>query len=203
MKVIALLFVLLLTAAASQARSVGVKGASDYGPQTSFAGCEHGTVGGNCEAFNLTPIAVVSFNGLSYNVYQFVSGNGTSAGTLVDLIDIGSIGPNATFTLPSLFAPASTEVFSCNTGGSPTTGGNTFAFDSGGVAMAGPCTPGLTSAPAITQTGSSFTTGSHYNVYNLVLDVPVPDPTPEPSSMLLFGTGLLGLAPLRRKLFGR
>jgi hypothetical protein len=27
--------------------------------------------------------------------------------------------------------------------------------------------------------------------------------TPEPSSLLLFGTGLLGLAPIRRKLFGR
>ena len=27
--------------------------------------------------------------------------------------------------------------------------------------------------------------------------------TPEPSSLLLFGTGLLGLAPFRRKLFGR
>jgi hypothetical protein len=27
--------------------------------------------------------------------------------------------------------------------------------------------------------------------------------TPEPSSLLLFGTSLLGLAPFRRKLFGR
>jgi hypothetical protein len=32
---------------------------------------------------------------------------------------------------------------------------------------------------------------------------PVSSATPEPSSLILFGTSLLGLAPFRRKLFGR
>jgi hypothetical protein len=42
--------------------------------------------------------------------------------------------------------------------------------------------------------------GSYFLGYTVISNVSA---TPEPSSLLLFGTGLLGLAPFRRKLFGR
>jgi hypothetical protein len=48
------------------------------------------------------------------------------------------------------------------------------------------------------------TVSSSFNSLNGNLTFkPVVNSTPEPSSLLLFGTSLLGLVPFRRKLFGR
>jgi PEP-CTERM motif len=45
--------------------------------------------------------------------------------------------------------------------------------------------------------------GDNAGFYTATYNVAGVSATPEPSSLLLFGTSLLGLAPFRRKLFGR
>jgi PEP-CTERM motif len=50
----------------------------------------------------------------------------------------------------------------------------------------------------LAYTDTNFCTGCVTGVA-----VPTAAATPEPSSLLLFGTSLLGLLPFRRKLFGR
>jgi PEP-CTERM motif len=67
----------------------------------------------------------------------------------------------------------------------------------------GSCPYGLDNIAAITDDlNGSFAAGtvSTFADTNLALPSSV---TPEPSSLLLFGTSLLGLVPFRRKLFGR
>jgi hypothetical protein len=140
---------------------------------------------------------------LNYDVFQFVFGDGSDPGTVLDVIDIGSIAAGTTFTLPSIFDPASTQVFSCNNQLDPTSGGSQSLFDSGGLPMAGPCTPGVTAALAISQNGVSFTTGSGFNSFNLVLDAPAVATTPEPASLFLFGTGFALLGARARRRFRR
>jgi hypothetical protein len=55
-----------------------------------------------------------------------------------------------------------------------------------------------TTSSTIAYTDTNFCTGCVTG-----FAVPTTAATPEPSSLLLFGTSLLGLAPFRRKLFGR
>jgi len=67
----------------------------------------------------------------------------------------------------------------------------------------GSCPYGLNNVAGITdELDASFPGGtvSTFADSNLALPSSV---TPEPSSLLLFGTSLLGLVPFRRKLFGR
>jgi hypothetical protein len=201
-KAVALFVVFLGIVASAGAATVPVRGASGYGAGTTYSACLTGdtsvTLGDSCEAFGLTP-TVVSFNGLNYNVFQFVFGDGTDPGTVLNLLDVGSIAPSTTFTLPpAFFDPLLTQVFACDASGTPD--GSTAAMDSNGNTMTGPCTPlSSTSAYDITQSGGSFTTGSDFNVFNLVLDSPAPVSAPEPGSLMLLGVGLLAVGRKLRR----
>lgn len=170
----------------------GVRTASNYGPESSFAACASGSVGFNCEAFGTA--STVSFGGTDFSVSQFVFGDGVAPGTVLNLVDLGVLGANQTFTLPAnLFDPALTEVFACGTGSD----GATFAMDSIGTNLGTFCTAGLTGTlPPVDQNGTSFTTGAGYNFTgDLVLDAPASSVvgTPEPGTMLLLGLGLAAI----------
>src|SRR5205085_7921477 len=180
------------------ATKIPVRAGSNYGSNTGFSDCLSGNTDNACEAFDLTPI-VVSFDGQNFNVLQFVTGfGGGAAGTLYNIIDLGAVGPNTTFTLPpSFFPPAFTGVFSCNDQSDPLTPSASL-FDSGQQPITGPCTPGLTTLTLdFNQVGSSYTTGANLSTSDLVFESPVS--TPEPTSVMLLGLGLLAIG---RKLRG-
>ncbi len=191
---------LLLAASANLSQAIGiavsVRGASQYGLDPGFASCSGSAIGDNCQSFNLTP-TVVTFNGLNYNIFQVAINDGTNPVVIYDLLDVGAIGPNKTFSLPPLFTSTLTEVFGCGPQG--VLDGSVVATDSSFPAnnLAGPCTPGLTSIPDISfdpQTGL-FSTGSTFSVYNLVLDIATSTPisTPEPASLVLLGVGMFAV----------
>jgi PEP-CTERM motif len=201
------LFSLLLLLAAcatlsSQAigTTVAVRGSSNYGVG-SFANCTKVPLPPECgEGFNLTPVGTFTLGSNTYSIVQFAFDpvfDPTPTGVnVLDVVDLGLIGPNTTFTLPSAFFTASlTEIFSCNDVFTPTSGGDLVTMDSGHNQLTGPCTPGVTSAPDLTlNPDGSFTTGASFNLTDLVLDSPVPSAaTPEPASLVLLGAGLLAV----------
>jgi hypothetical protein len=192
----AVVFSILSLVAVSQclATKVAVRAGSDYGSNTSFSDCLSGVSQNACEAFNLTP-TIVSFDGQTFDILQFVTGFGNgSPGTVFNIVDLGPVGPNTTFTLPPSFFPAaSAEVFSCNDVSNPLTPSSAL-FDSGQQPITGPCTPDLTTATLdFTIVGSTFTTGADFSTTDLVFDAPATATTPEPASMLLLGAGLLAV----------
>jgi PEP-CTERM motif len=195
------------------ATSIGVRGSSNYGPGPSagvgvtFSTCEASLQTPNvnfssCEAFSDAPPTVVTFDGVQYTESQFVYNNG--GGQVLDLITF-ALGPGATFTPPlNSFNPATAQIFSCGSGtgdGAITNGDPLSASDSGGFALPNStCTGGLTLVPDISQNGNSFTNGStSFLTSPLVLSSTQPVSTPEPSSLVLLGVGLVTIGfKLRR-----
>jgi hypothetical protein len=210
-KLLSLLLLLAACAAfSSQAIGTGVRGGSNYGVG-SFANCTKVPLPPQCgEGFNLTPVGTFNLGSNTYSIVQFAfdpSFNPTPTGVnVLDVVDLGMIGPNKTFTLPSaFFTPSLTELFTCNDVFTPTSGGNTQALDSAmqPLVPAGPCIPGVTSATDLSlnlNLDGSFTTGANFNLDHLVLDSPVPIATPEPSILvLLLGAGLLAVGSKVRR----
>jgi hypothetical protein len=129
----------------SNASSVTVRGGSNYGGSADgFLACANGTTGAFCEDFDSTAVGTVLVDvdgtDITAEIYQYVYGSGTTAGTTLDIIGFGSAGtslietdssssPGSTFSfgtvtplgsvpLPSLFDPSTIEVFSCGQSGS-------------------------------------------------------------------------------------
>ncbi|HEY2352367.1 MAG TPA: PEP-CTERM sorting domain-containing protein [Candidatus Acidoferrum sp.] len=193
-KFIAFSVLMFFVAAQSHATPIGiVRGGSNYGPLTTFMSCADGSANNPCEAFG--PITTVSFGGTDFTVSQFVFGGPGGPGTVLNLVDLGVLTANQTFTLPpSLFDPAKVEIFACGGGGFD---GATAAVDSSGGPISTFCTQNLLSLPPIDQNGASFTTGAAYNfTSHLVLDAPASGPisgTPEPATFMLLAMGLVAL----------
>jgi hypothetical protein len=198
----ACLFVLLFVVATS-CRATSVRGSSGYGDGTTFASCV--TSPTNCEAFSDTTFSV---NGQTVLQFVFNTGTGTG-GTVLDLVDLGSIGPGQTFSLSSqYFGAGTTEVFACGgasnpTGGSGVVESSTGALPAPGYPSGGPCTT-VNSGTDYTFTLSgttsstlSFKTDSGFDVSgDFVVDSTVPTstaPVPEPSTLMLTGVGLFAV----------
>lgn len=191
----------LLFVVATPAHATSIRGGSMYGE----GAC---TVGGTspCEAFGPT----LFVGGHSILQFSFCCDMENPTTTLLDVIDLGPIGSSTTFTLPSAYFGASTtEVFSCGSDATPNDGSSSLT-DSGGhpVTASGypsgrPCT---TVSPTTDYTFSlsgttsstvSFTTDGGFNVSgDFVVDSVVPQVSPEPSTLMLMG---IGLVAVRRK----
>jgi len=181
-----LILLLAFSATLSQAAgiAVSVRSASGYGPE---CGSSPGLT--NCEAFSGTT-STLTFNGTDYTVTQFFI---NSPGTIYNLIDLGNIQANTTFSLPALFALNDPGIFGCDA----SFDGATVATDSDGHPLSTDCTAGLTDstlANIINNGDGTFTTDKNFSVSgDLWFEATAPVATPEPASLVLLGVGLFAV----------
>ncbi len=188
---IALLFVAIIGAPASHAGSITYK-VSDTAT---------GIIGDTTFAGALVTITLV---GNTSNVTTFLPGVLGNVGT--GTVTISGIGTfSFTDTVASFVDPGSSiaGILDFTLEGEPILGTENSAFGTYGLTTAiGPLTGGSFALAEAATTGGllSFSEVGADSTFTATTGTTT---TPEPSSLLLFGTSLLGLAPFRRKLFGR
>jgi PEP-CTERM motif len=133
--------------------------------------------------------------------------NGATNGTSPVWDETISVSPDTTYTFTAWVA----DIYS---GGEPAEAMETLTFDAGGNVLATGLSPSSTSGTWTEFTTTYFTgsdtsevlqivdTNAAFNGNDFALDdisdVGGPSPTPEPSSLLLFASGLASLAGIRR-----
>lgn len=178
---------------------VPARSGSGYGQSQSFTDCLNGTytdADNNCEAFNSSPLTMVTIDGNSYPVYQLVGGTNAVGNTveLFDVIDFGAVSQNFSFTLPSAyFDPTITNILECDTMDSAT---GIFSSSSS-TPISTVCTSDATPMLTLDTSTDTFTTGN--SISDLVLFSLAPVPAPEPSTITFLGAMLIPFVYFSRR----
>lgn len=216
-RLVALIAFSLVAVASSHATTV--RGGSGYGSEDSTCTVTGNSSGNPCEYFSQTALGTVGAN----NIVQFTYCCSSGVGQVLDVVDVGQLTGSESFTLPSAFFGATTEVFACGlqgaSGGVTSSDGATSLSPSSGTLNAPgygpnqPCTS-LSATTDYTFTLSSsgantitFTTDAGFDVTgDLVVDSTVPSGSsqvPEPSTLMLTGIGLVAVGRKFRSLCSR
>jgi len=211
--------VALVCSSIASASLIPVRTGSSYGEATNFGTCQqrivdflNGIDDSSCEGFINGQFTI---NGTDYTGAEFIFFNGPTFGIL-DVIDLGA---NSTLTLNLANIALPTGVFLCDGSGGNTLLDNhldpipnspacTSSSLNGGTASS-PDFSGSGLSATYSLTGVAFTTLDNPFVLftedgNLLgatftTGATVPTETPEPTSLVLLGTGLIALVGLRRR----
>jgi|HubBroStandDraft_5_1064220.scaffolds.fasta_scaffold192728_1 hypothetical protein len=162
------------------------------------------TIGTNPNSYNGGWVTISDPTGSGLNMMIV---NGATNGTSPVWDETISVTPDTTYTFTAWIA----DIY---TGGEPMGSMETLTFDAGGNVLGTGFSPSSTSGTWTEFTATYFSgsdtseflqivdTNTAFNGNDFALDdisdVGGPSPTPEPSSLLLFGSGLVSLAGIRR-----